>query len=201
MDERGKPPIYLTFDDGPDPAWTPRVLAELRAAGATATFFVMAPLARSFPALIREIVRDGHAVGLHCVRHVRHTELDRTLVAWDTRLGLRDLHRLELLPRLWRPPWGVLAPWTEAVAQTCGLDLIGWNVDTHDWRGDTAIQMLDAIGPNLGPGSVILMHDALGPGALRSGCEETVALIGGLVERVREVGCQPAALASGRKRP
>ena len=56
MKDSTKAPVYLTFDDGPDPAWTPRVLAELRAAGATATFFVIAPLARSFPALIREIV-------------------------------------------------------------------------------------------------------------------------------------------------
>ena len=83
---------------------------------------------------------------------------------------------------------GASAPWTAAVAERAGLRLVGWDVDTHDWRGDSAEEMLERIAPDLFPGAVVLAHDGLGPGARRSGCAETVALIPPLVAR-------PAAVA------
>ena len=188
--------VFLTFDDGPDPVWTRRVLDELRRAGARATFFVIAPLARRYPRLVREISRSGHGVEFHCSRHVRHTEQSRREVELDTRSGLRDLKDLGIRPRLWRPPWGVLAPWSRTVAEEAGLELILWTADTHDWRGDSAREMLDAVSPALVPGAVVLMHDGLGPGARRAGCEETVALIPELVETVRARGCEPLPLTA-----
>ncbi|MBA3426804.1 MAG: polysaccharide deacetylase family protein [Rubrobacteraceae bacterium] len=186
--------IALTFDDGPDPVWTPQVLEALRAVDARAAFFVTAPLARRFPYLISEILTDGHAVELHCTRHVRHTEQAREQVEADVRSGLRDLRKLGVSPWFWRPPWGVLAPWTTEIAEEFGLRLALWTADTHDWRGDNATEMLKAISPGLGPGAVVLMHDGLGPGARRSGCEETVALIGTLVASIRSLGCEPVTI-------
>lgn len=187
--------IFLTFDDGPDPVWTPKVIEALRIADTTATFFVIAPLARNFPRLISEMQSTGYAIGLHCTRHVRHTEMTREEVEDDVRLGLHALDTLGIAPRLWRPPWGVLAPWTAAIAEDFGLTLAPWTADTHDWRGDNAQAMLHAISPALGPDAVVLMHDGLGPGALRSGCEETVRLIGSLVEQARSLGLEPAAMS------
>ena len=61
--------LALTFDDGPDPVWTPRVLDALAACGARATFFPIAPRAERHPALIARMLADGHAVGLHCDEH------------------------------------------------------------------------------------------------------------------------------------
>jgi peptidoglycan-N-acetylglucosamine deacetylase len=188
--------VFLTFDDGPDPIWTPRVLEALRLSEARATFFVVAPRARRLPHLVHEMIRAGHSVGLHCIEHIRHTERSRPEVEADTRAGLRDLRLLRMHPRLWRPPWGVLAPWTGDVAEGFGLELVSWTADTHDWRGDTAPEMLDHILPALRPGAVVLMHDGLGPGARRDGCEETVALIGDLVQRIRTVGCEPAPMSA-----
>lgn len=189
-----KGPVALTFDDGPHPVWTPRVLEALRNAEAKATFFVGSPLARRFPHLVSEIQVAGHAVELHCKRHVRHTELTREQVESDVSSALRDLHGLGVSPRFWRPPWGVLAPWTAEVAGNFGLALVLWTADTHDWRGDGAPQMLEAVSPILGPGAVVLMHDGLGPGARRSGCGETVALLRPLVQRIRSLGCEPASM-------
>jgi peptidoglycan/xylan/chitin deacetylase (PgdA/CDA1 family) len=186
--------IFLTFDDGPDPIWTPRVLEALRLADATATFFVIAPLAVRFPRLISELRSAGHAIGLHCARHVRHTDMTRQEVEADVGSSLRNLERLGITPRLWRPPWGILAPWTAAVAEDFGLTLVPWTADTHDWRGDNAQTMLEVISPTLGPDAIVLMHDGLGPGARRVGCEETVRLAGPLVERARSLGCEPAAM-------
>jgi peptidoglycan-N-acetylglucosamine deacetylase len=184
----------LTFDDGPDPLWTPRVLEALGQAGVQATFFVIAPLALEHPRIVSAILQAGQRVEFHCTEHVRHTRRSRREVEVDTREGLAVLRSLGVEPRLWRPPWGVLAPWTESIAEEFGLRLAPWSVDTHDWRGDKAPEMLHRTEPLLGPGSIVLMHDGLGPGAGRVGCEETVALVELLVARLRSLGCEPEPL-------
>lgn len=184
----------MTFDDGPDPIWTPKVLDALHLFGAGATFFVITPLAIRFPRLIHQMIRAGHSVELHCARHIRHTELTFQEVEVDARGGLRDLRAIGVLPRLWRPPWGIVTPWSRAVAEELALELVSWTVDTHDWRGDTAEEMLDFVRADLQPGAVILMHDGLGPGARRSGCQETVALIGKVVEHARSLGWEPSPI-------
>lgn len=187
--------IYLTFDDGPDPTWTPRVLEALRLSRAKATFFVISPLALRHPHLIRRMIRAGHGVELHCAQHVRHTHLTYPEVEADARGGLEGLRALGVAPRLWRPPWGIVAPWTQAVAKDLGLELALWTVDTHDWRGDPVSEMFARIRPDLRPGAVLLMHDGLGPGARRSGCGETVALIGKVIEQARSFGCEPCSMS------
>jgi peptidoglycan/xylan/chitin deacetylase (PgdA/CDA1 family) len=166
--------VELTFDDGPDPVWTPAVLAALSGSPLHATFFVIAPRAAAHPQLVAAICAAGHAVELHCYEHVRHTEVDRAAVEDDTRRALETLAGLGVHPRRWRTPFGVHAPWTREIAAAHDLELCGWDVDTHDWRGDGAEQMLAAVGPELHEGAVVLLHDGLGPGALRPGCEETV---------------------------
>ncbi len=193
---RGVPRISLTFDDGPHPVWTPRVLGALQRAEARATFFVVVSLARRFPRLISDILRHGHGVEFHCTEHVRHTERSREEVEADVRDGLRELRRQGVRPRLWRPPWGVLAPFTAEVAHASGLELALWTEGSRDWRGDPASEMLERVGPGLRPGSIVLMHDGIGPGALRSGCGETVAFVGALVERIRLLGCEPGPLST-----
>ncbi len=98
-------------------------------------------------------------------------------------------------PRLWRPPWGILAPWTVDVADDFGLSIALWTADTHDWRGDPATAMLTNIEQQLVPGAVVLMHDGIGPGAPRSGCEETVALIPHLATRLETLELVTAPLS------
>ena len=90
----------------------------------------------------------------------------------------------------------VVAPSSDTVTLIRGSDirLAPWSADTRDWQGDTAHQMLRRIEPLLGPGSIVLMHDALGPGALRTGCEETVALVEPLIACLRSIDCEPAPL-------
>src|SRR6185436_14672470 len=93
--------------------------------------------------------------------------------------------------------WGVTAEWTERVAAARRLELVQWTTDTHDWRGDSAAEMLRAIGDDVVDGAVVLAHDALGPGATRSGCAETVALIEPLVALARERGLEALPLTAG----
>lgn len=190
--------VALTFDDGPDPLWTPRVLDALAEADARATFFVLAPRAAAEAALIDRMLAEGHGVQLHAFAHIRHTKLSEEIGAADTDRALSTLASLGVEPDLWRTPWGVTAEWTERVAAARGLELVRWTADTHDWRGDTAAEMLAAIEDDVADGAIVLAHDALGPGATRDGCAETVDLIAPLVALARSRGLEPVALAPGR---
>ncbi|MGI8649333.1 MAG: polysaccharide deacetylase family protein [Rubrobacter sp.] len=188
----------LTFDDGPDPVWTPRILDALDEFDARATFFVITPLARRHPRLIERMREAGHEVALHCERHVRHTELTTDEILTDTRNGLEDLARLGVHPKSWRPPWGVVTEGTKRVSGHHGLDLALWTLDTHDWRGDSWEAMLESIGPELSGGSIVLMHDGLGPGARRDGCAETLILVPALIEACTARGLEPTTFAELR---
>ena len=75
--------------------------------------------------------------------------------------------RPDVRPRRWRAPWGVTTEDTHVIADRMELELVHWTVDTHDWRGDPPAEMLAAAAPDVRPGSVVLMHDGLGPGARR----------------------------------
>lgn len=178
----------LTFDDGPDPRWTPRVLDELGALGIRATFFVMAARAGRWPELVARARTEGHEVQLHCFRHLRHTESSRRRIARDTDSALCLLEPLGAHPSRWRPPWGACADWTPDVAGARDLRLAGWTLDTEDWSGLAADAMLRRAGPSPDSTSVVLLHDGLGPGARRRGCAQTVALLAPLVERLQACG-------------
>jgi peptidoglycan/xylan/chitin deacetylase (PgdA/CDA1 family) len=190
--------IALTFDDGPDPIWTARVLAELGRLRATATFFVDARRALTHPELIEAMTAAGHEVGFHCVEHVRHSELSDAEVESEVERGLAMLDSMGIRPTAWRTPWGVVTAATRWVASAHGLELWDWSFDSHDWRGDSREEMLAALGCDggLADGAVVLMHDALGPGARRGGCAETVRLTVSLLEAARGAGLRPAPLSA-----
>ena len=127
-------------------------------------------------------------MALHCHAHVRHSDFRPGEVADDARRALDALGGWGSGPSRWRAPWGVTTCATHAAAARHGLRVDGWDLDTHDWRGDAAPAMLDAVAAGLRPGAVVLAHDALGPGARRDGCGETVALVGLLGARLRALG-------------
>jgi len=169
--------IALTFDDGPDPVWTPRLLDLLADSGAHATFFVIAPRASRHPDLIERMTEAGHTIGLHCDEHTRHPSRD---IAWgrsDTSRALARLHPLGATPGLWRTPWGDLAWWSGQVAREQHLRLVHWTVDTHDWRGLSARHMFEITRDRLESGSIVLAHDGIGPGARRTNAAQTLGFV------------------------
>jgi peptidoglycan-N-acetylglucosamine deacetylase len=186
--------VAITFDDGPDPVWTPKLLDLLGRIGARATFFPIAPHAAANPELIERMRANGHAVGLHCDEHVRHRERDLTWLRNDTATAIRRLARLGLKLELWRTPWGELAPWTIEVARDHDLRIVGWTVDTHDWRGDRAADMFAATRESIAEGTIILAHDGLGPGCRRDGAEQTLVYVELIAAYVRERGLELEAL-------
>jgi peptidoglycan/xylan/chitin deacetylase (PgdA/CDA1 family) len=190
--------IALTFDDGPDPEWTPRLLEALERGAARATFFVEARRALVQRDLVREVAARGHEVAFHCFEHVRHSERTTAELRSEVDLGLGLLDLVGIKPRAWRAPWGVETDATRDVAARHDLRLWGWNVDTHDWRGDSARRMFGALEAQGGlrEGDVILMHDALGPGARRDDCAETVALTELLLVEAGRAGLATATVSA-----
>ena len=187
--------LALTFDDGPDPRGTPGVLAALAAAGVRATFFVLGERVVRWPELLGEVIAAGHAVEVHGFGHPRHPECSRAHVARDLEAALEVLREHGVTPAWWRAPWGHLAEFTRALAAEHDLRLAGWTLDSHDWRGDSAEEMLKSLQPGLNAGGVVLAHDGIGDGARRITAEATARLIGPLVAAARQNGLEPGPLS------
>jgi len=153
----------LTFDDGPDPTSTPRVLDALDAAGAKATFFVIARKAEAHPALVKEILARGHAVGLHSYAHDRlfslrgsrrvRADLERGLAVLESITGTR--------PTLFRPPIGHTNPIIARVSDELALSIVGWDVSAFDGIAGANVERVVArVSSRLRDGSIVLLHDA-----------------------------------------
>jgi peptidoglycan/xylan/chitin deacetylase (PgdA/CDA1 family) len=159
--------VYLTFDDGPDPQWTPLVLEQLARHHAKATFFVIGRSARSEPQTILSVAEAGQMIGNHGYNHISLADLGWTdfyLELGDTNQAIRDAlaDKPELLTQVaecMRPPYGEVTPDVYAFAYRMHYDVSFWSLDTMDWSGISAKEILDTVLQGVKPGSIILMHD------------------------------------------
>jgi len=153
----------LTFDDGPHPVHTRRVLDALDLAGAKATFFVIGSKVEANPDVVLEIVRRGHELGIHSWDHDRllnmraepHIvkDLERTQAAIEKAAGVRT--------KLFRPPVGLTSPRTRVAVAELGLTVVGWTARAFDGAFSPSIErVLARISPSLDHGSIVLLHDA-----------------------------------------
>ncbi len=155
--------VALTFDDGPDPATTPRVLDVLDRVGAKATFFVIVRKAEAHPELVKEILARGHAVGLHSYAHDRLFALrSERRVREDLERGIAALEKITgEPPALFRPPIGHTNPTIARVAEDLALMTVGWSVSAHDGTAGANVERVVArVSSRLRDGAIVLMHDA-----------------------------------------
>jgi endo-1,4-beta-xylanase len=159
--------VALTFDDGPDPASTPRLLAALRRAGLRATFFDIGQRVAEYPQLVHQTVAYGNAVEDHTWDHRSLTgastrtppltalqviaELDRTKRAIMSGTGR--------WPRFVRAPYGDTSPAVQRLAGELGLIGVGWTVDSNDYTGISTRQLVANV-LQLRAGGVVILHDA-----------------------------------------
>ena len=158
-----RPEVALTFDDGPSPATTPRVLELLAEAGVRATFFVVGRKALEHPALVRDIAAAGHLVGLHGFEHDRLFSLRLSdHVARDIR-RTQDVIEQAGAPRptLFRPPIGFVSHFTVSGARRAGVTLVGCSARALDgFRHASSERVAKRLVRSLGPGALLAMHDA-----------------------------------------
>lgn len=152
--------VYLTFDDGPDERWTPRILDLLAHANVLATFFVVGRLALEQPELIRRIVAQGHEVGNHSWSH-RHPW---TLSPATARLEVRDgaaaiADLIGRAPSFFRPPHGRLRRCMLEEAERVGQTLVLWDRSAVDWGPLGSAAKISRRLNTVESGDIILMHD------------------------------------------
>jgi peptidoglycan-N-acetylglucosamine deacetylase len=182
--------IYLTFDDGPNPKWTPEILSLLEAYGAHASFFVIGENAERWPSLVEREAQDGDTVGDHTWSHPYLTHLSTSAVYVE--LG-RDQNWITMLtghmPTLWRPPYEAFNPSDVAIATGLGMKMQLWSVDTGDWQLPGTEVIVIRVMAALHNGMVVLLHD--GGGYTRS---ETVDAVAILIPELEAAGYRLAAL-------
>jgi peptidoglycan/xylan/chitin deacetylase (PgdA/CDA1 family) len=179
-------PLYLTFDDGPDPTWTPRVMETLARHGATATFFVLGWRVRESPMIAASLVAAGHRVELHGDAHLDHEHATPQELADDTNAALNALGRCGVIPQWWRLPFGRAGTATLDIAQKHRLRIVGWDADTRDWRGDGWIQQPAQVSDAAERGGVVLLHDAIALGTPRVDAENTLEVTEHLLRHAKK---------------
>jgi peptidoglycan/xylan/chitin deacetylase (PgdA/CDA1 family) len=154
--------VALTFDDGPDPCYTPAVLDVLATFGVVATFFCVGDLAASQPDIVRRMIEEGHAVGSHGAMHADLPTLANAELAGNLRGGRDMVAAVVGAPvPLFRPPHGDATLRTGLMARGLGLHTWLWTVDPEDWRpGIRSAEVVSGCS-QAGEGDVIVLHDGL----------------------------------------
>jgi peptidoglycan-N-acetylglucosamine deacetylase len=203
--------IALTFDDGPDPEWTPQILDILRAKHVHATFFVIGGNAEAYPDLIQRILQEGHEIGNHTYTHPNLADTPAAAVQIELNATQRLFQALtgrSLV--LFRPPYlGDAEPDDDSeilpveIAQNLGYITVGEHIDPVDWSLPGAdkiisrvLTALDHPPPDTGRGNTVLLHDAGGDRA------QTVEALPKLIDQIRARGYQfvPASQLIGLTR-
>ena len=187
--------VALTFDDGPDPEVTPRVLDLLDAHGARASFFVIGRRAARHPAMVREILRRGHSVENHTHRH------PLGFAAWPPGAMRREILTAQRAiaeaggqaPRFFRAPMGLRNPLLDPVLAATGLALVSWTRRGLDGVSARPARVLRRLTRGLGPGDILLLHDgrcARGEG----GAPGVLEVLPALLRRLAEDGLSAVSL-------
>jgi peptidoglycan/xylan/chitin deacetylase (PgdA/CDA1 family) len=191
--------VALTFDDVPDPRYTPQVLDILARYKVRATFFVVGSRAAAYPSIVRRMRREGHIIGNHSLNHAVFSRIPlssfkRQIVRTDA--ILRPLAGYS--PKLVRPPYGEIMPKQIEWLRQNGYTVVNWDVDSVDWRGTDSSHILLNIKKTLQPGSIILQHAGGGDGQDLSG---TIKALPRLIKLLRSKGYQIVTLPELLSKP
>ncbi len=151
--------IALTFDDGPDAVYTPQILDVLSEMGVKATFFVVGENVRRHPGVTQRIIDEGHVIASHSDTHPNLRYLEPELIEKEMAVTSQTIE--EVVGKsvaLMRPPYGDLSVEACEIIRDMGMKIINWSVDSDDWRGLSTDQLLINMLPEIGGGSIVLMH-------------------------------------------
>ena len=175
-----RPWIALTFDDGPHPVMTERLLAMLKNEGVPATFFVVGKMAARYPQILQEISRQGHEIANHTYSHPNLARADKKTLLTElaqTRSIIQKLTGQDTL--LYRPPGGNYSRQSLKVASQAGYHMILWTVLTKDVNGASIPVMQHHVLSSASDGAIVLMH---------SGIPNTVDMLPSVIEKLRAQG-------------
>ncbi|MFI8889449.1 bifunctional polysaccharide deacetylase/glycosyltransferase family 2 protein [Streptomyces paradoxus] len=182
--------LVLTFDDGPDPMWTPKVLDVLKKHDARAVFFITGTMASRHPELVQRMVDEGHEIGLHTFNHPDLSLQTKSRVDWELSQNQLTLAGAAgIRTSLFRPPYSSFAhnmdnntwPVTEYIGSKGYITIVN-NTDSEDWRRPGVRKIISNATPKDGKGAIVLMHDS---GGDRS---QTVAALDSYISGLQDKG-------------
>ncbi len=183
--------LALTFDDGPNPAWTPRLLDILATHDVRATFFLVGRYAQAEPALVRRIVEAGHLIGNHSWSHPNLAITASSRICQELHETAQTLEQITGAPvRYFRPPFGARRPIVLHLAREMGMLPVLWNAITNDWREPSAERIAERLARKInnleqdGWATNIVLHDG-GHLALGADRGPSVAAAGQLIVRFK----------------
>jgi peptidoglycan/xylan/chitin deacetylase (PgdA/CDA1 family) len=181
----GKDRVALTFDDGPDPVDTPKLLDLLREKNVKATFFLVGKRADEYPEIVRRAWAEGHLIANHTWSHHHlFCFLTPSRLRAEIECGTVSVHRIcGFRPRLFRSPVGMRHPLLQSYLKDAGLEYVSWSIRTRDtltWNsGVLARRILN----QASSGDIILLHDRL-PG----GADVMLQALPGVIDELRKRG-------------
>jgi cellulose synthase/poly-beta-1,6-N-acetylglucosamine synthase-like glycosyltransferase/peptidoglycan/xylan/chitin deacetylase (PgdA/CDA1 family)/spore germination protein YaaH len=195
--------VVLSFDDGPDPRWTPQILDVLKEKHVPAVFFVIGEAANAAPVILKREYNEGHEIGNHTFTHPKFDEVSHTQLKWELNLTQRLIEStLGVKSLLFRPPYGIdhQPEYAEEVAQLpypqeLGYIIVGQRIDPDDWRmTDAKVQrpaqeIADDVLRQANNGNIVLLHDGGGER------EQTVLALPLIIDELRAKGYQFTSVA------
>ncbi|WP_336047890.1 polysaccharide deacetylase family protein [Streptomyces sp. CA2R101] len=177
--------LNITIDDGPDPVWTPKVLAVLKKHNVKAVFCMIGPQAKAHPDLVKQVVAAGHKLCDHTVSH--NTGMDHQPESYQSQQVLDAQKMIEdaaggARVEYYRAPGGAFTPYSRKLAADHGMRPLGWNVDSKDFEGGTLEGIKATVRGELSNGPTVLFHDG---GGDRS---RTVEALDGLLPWMQQQG-------------
>lgn len=159
LDPNGKY-IALTFDDGPDPDITPRVLDILQNHNVVATFYLLGSRVPYAPELVEQMVKNGHELGNHTFDHIDVSKAAYASISEEIRKTNEHIFEAGgVYPKTLRTPFGAMSPAAEAVAENYTLPIIMWSADSRDWESRNPSAILETVMFKSAPGGIVLLHD------------------------------------------
>lgn len=152
--------VALTFDDGPNPTATPRILDTLREHNVSAIFFLLGKHVERWPALARRVIDEGHAVGNHGYHHRKLHTRGPAYARLDMQLGAQAIRDATgASPRYFRAPHGFRSPWVRGIARELDQRPVGWTLGVWDTDKPGADIIAERVRRGIRPGSIVLLHD------------------------------------------
>lgn len=176
--------VFLTFDDGPDPIFTPKILAILEKEKTRASFFVVGKKAQQYPEIIRQMNQSGHTVGIHSFEHKRLFYQPKNYIQEQLTKSKFIVEQILGKPvRYFRPPYGSFSPRLIQVCKQLDLKLVLWSIMSYDFDENVSNKLiLKLIETKVSSGDIIVFHD----GHLKS--ERTVDILNLVIRILKEKG-------------
>src|SRR5229473_1752002 len=194
--------IVLSFDDGPDPKWTPKILDVLKQKNAPGVFFVIGNMANQRPDILKREYAEGHEIGNHTFTHPKFDDISHTQIRWELNLTQRLIEStLGVKSILFRPPYGIdhQPEYAEEVAQLpvaqeMGYLIVGQRIDPDDWslrdgKPIPAKEIVDSVLRQANKGNIILLHDGGGDRT------QTLTALPKIIDALRARGYQFVSVA------